>query len=257
LVVISALNATNGTAVHNANGSITFTPAANFNGTAGFDYTVSDGTLTDIGHVTVNVSAVNDAPVAVDDTASTNEDTAVIVTQATMVSNDTDAEGSTRHGDGSVESDQRHGRAECHDRRDHLHPAANFSGTGGFDYTVSDGALNRHRARHRHRDRQSMTRVAVDDTTSTPEDHPGHTYASATGCQRHHPDGNTLTVTAGVQTPTNGRPCGTRTAPSRSTPTANFSGTGRLRLHRQRRNSDRHRPRHGHRDRRERRPGRI
>ena len=61
---------------------MTFTPAANFTGTAGYDYTVSDGTLTDIGHVTVTVTAVNDAPVAVDDTASTAQNTPLNLTQA-------------------------------------------------------------------------------------------------------------------------------------------------------------------------------
>ena len=44
-------------------GTITFTPDANFVGTAGFDYTVSDGSLTDSGHVVVTVNPVNDAPV--------------------------------------------------------------------------------------------------------------------------------------------------------------------------------------------------
>ncbi|WP_371919277.1 Ig-like domain-containing protein, partial [Pseudomonas aeruginosa] len=49
-----------------------FTPNANYNGPASFSYTVSDGqggssTVT----VTVNVGAVNDAPVAGNDIAST------------------------------------------------------------------------------------------------------------------------------------------------------------------------------------------
>jgi hypothetical protein len=56
-------NATNGTVVLNANGTVTFTPAADFFGTAGFDYTVSDGDKTDVGHVTITVTAINDAPV--------------------------------------------------------------------------------------------------------------------------------------------------------------------------------------------------
>lgn len=44
-------------------GAITFTPSANYNGSgATFEYTVSDGELTDTGLVTVTVTAVNDAP---------------------------------------------------------------------------------------------------------------------------------------------------------------------------------------------------
>jgi hypothetical protein len=38
------------------------TPAANFNGVDSVDYTVTDGALTDIGTLTINVTAVNDAP---------------------------------------------------------------------------------------------------------------------------------------------------------------------------------------------------
>jgi hypothetical protein len=40
--------------------------------------------------VVISVSAVNDAPVAVDDTASTDENTSVIVD---LISNDTDVDG--------------------------------------------------------------------------------------------------------------------------------------------------------------------
>ena len=51
-----------------ANGSFTYTPNANFNGTDSFTYTASDGTAdSNVATVTITVSAVNDAPVAVDD----------------------------------------------------------------------------------------------------------------------------------------------------------------------------------------------
>ncbi len=45
---------------------VVFTPNVNFNGTAGFNYTLSDGTATDTGHVTVVVGAVNDTPTLAD-----------------------------------------------------------------------------------------------------------------------------------------------------------------------------------------------
>jgi YVTN family beta-propeller protein len=41
-------------------GAYTYTPAANFNGTDTFNYTVGDGTSTDVGTVTVTVSSVAD-----------------------------------------------------------------------------------------------------------------------------------------------------------------------------------------------------
>ena len=47
----------------NADGSLTFTPSANFNGTAGFDYYVGDGQGgIDTGDVTVTVNPVQDDP---------------------------------------------------------------------------------------------------------------------------------------------------------------------------------------------------
>ena len=46
--------------------------------TAGFDYAISDGNGgIDTGHVTVDLACANDAPVAVDDTASGTEDVPV------------------------------------------------------------------------------------------------------------------------------------------------------------------------------------
>ncbi len=74
---------------------MTFTPAANYTGAASFEYTVSDGALTDTGLVTVTVTGANDAPVAVDDVATTPEDTAVAIAAATLLANDTDLDGDT------------------------------------------------------------------------------------------------------------------------------------------------------------------
>ncbi|MHA2769645.1 cadherin-like domain-containing protein, partial [Vibrio harveyi] len=60
-------------------GKLVFTPAENFNGDATISYTISDGQLTDDATVAVTVNPVNDAPVAVDDTVTTDEDTAVTI----------------------------------------------------------------------------------------------------------------------------------------------------------------------------------
>ena len=129
LTVTAASNATDGTACAQANGAVTFTPAANFSGTAGFDYTVSDGTLTDIGQVTVTVTGVNDAPVAVDDTTSTPEDTA-----RDSHAGEADRE---RHRRGRehvtvtarIESDQRH-RGQERGRLGDLHAGGEFHRDG-------------------------------------------------------------------------------------------------------------------------------
>ena len=91
LAIVSVQDATNGT-VSLVNGNVVFTPAANYNGPASFTYTVSDGqggssTVT----VTVNVGAVNDAPVAGDDIASTPINTPL--TNIPVLANDGDVDG--------------------------------------------------------------------------------------------------------------------------------------------------------------------
>ena len=88
-MVTAVSNATNGTAAL-AGGFVTFTPTRDFAGTAGFDYTASDGSATDTAHVTVTVTPVEDPPVAVDDLATTPLGTPVMIAAATLLANDTD-----------------------------------------------------------------------------------------------------------------------------------------------------------------------
>ena len=84
-----------GTVAVNADGvSVDYTPLANFNGTETITYTVSDGERTDAtGTLTVTVTAVNDAPVAIDDTLTVDEDAAI--TNTDVIANDTDVDGDT------------------------------------------------------------------------------------------------------------------------------------------------------------------
>jgi hypothetical protein len=55
-------------------GQIEFIPAANYNGPASFEYTLSDGDLTATGLVNVTVNSVNDAPDGADNTITILED---------------------------------------------------------------------------------------------------------------------------------------------------------------------------------------
>ncbi|WP_038909840.1 cadherin-like domain-containing protein, partial [Dickeya dadantii] len=77
-LTVTAATAGNGTVVINADGTLTYMPDANFNGTDTVTYTVSDGAGGVVtGTLTITVTAVNDAPVAGSDTATTLEDTPV------------------------------------------------------------------------------------------------------------------------------------------------------------------------------------
>jgi len=61
--------------------TITYTPAANYNGPDSFTFKANDGALySNIATVSITVQPVNDAPVADNDTAITDEDNPVLVT---------------------------------------------------------------------------------------------------------------------------------------------------------------------------------
>src|SRR5439155_23026070 len=78
----------------NPNGSFTYTPAANFNGSDSFTYKASDGVAqSNVATVTLTISAVNDAPVALNDAYATNEDTPLTVSAPEVLGNDTDVDG--------------------------------------------------------------------------------------------------------------------------------------------------------------------
>ena len=142
LSVSQISNSTNGTAVIDESGNIEFTPAANFKGIANFDYTVTDGTDSETTSVEVMVNSVNDAPIANTDTATTDEDTSIVISFTELLANDInlDPEDSLRlvsvnnaangtviiNEDGNVE----------------FTPDTNFNGTATFDYVVTDGTVN-------------------------------------------------------------------------------------------------------------------
>src|SRR5205807_1550077 len=80
-------------------GRLVFTPAANGNGApyAGFNFSVQDsagGYATTPNRFTLDVTPVNDAPVAAADTvASTAEDMPAVISAASLLANDTDVDG--------------------------------------------------------------------------------------------------------------------------------------------------------------------
>ncbi|MDA0389381.1 tandem-95 repeat protein [Vibrio parahaemolyticus] len=118
-------------------GKLVFTPAENFNGEATITYIVTDGDLTDEANVTVTVTPVNDSPVAVDDTVSTQEDTVVTID---VLPNDSDVDGDKLSiQSASVPKEQ--GTVEVVDGKLVFTPTENFNGDAEITYTVTDGQL--------------------------------------------------------------------------------------------------------------------
>jgi large repetitive protein len=120
--------------------SRTYTPDENWSGSDSFTFKVNDGTGdSNTAIVSITVNAVNDPPVPQAKSTSTNEDTAVDVSEATLLAGATDAEGDTITlvGVGNPTG----GTVSMVGTDAHFVPTANLNGVaaGGFDYTVTDG----------------------------------------------------------------------------------------------------------------------
>src|SRR5439155_1003886 len=116
--------------------SLTYTPAANYNGPDSFTFKANDGSLdSNVATVTIAVVAVNDAPVATSDTATTSEDTAVTIA---VLANDTDVDGDSLAVT-SVGAPQHGAAAANADGTITYTPAANYNGADAFTYTIGDG----------------------------------------------------------------------------------------------------------------------
>ena len=132
--ISSSLQPQKGTVTFLENGGFTYTPFANATGTDSFRVRVSDGLGGVVRQdVTVDIIAVNDAPVAVVDSVTTDEDTAVI---ANVITNDTDFEGDVI---ALVSAVATHGAVSISGGEITYTPDSNFYGSDVVTYEISDG----------------------------------------------------------------------------------------------------------------------
>jgi len=136
LTVTTATAPPHGTLAMNANGSFTYTPAANYNGPDSFNYTISDGKGgTASASVNITVTPVNDAPVANAQSVTTAEDTS-----ANIALTGSDVEGSALTF--SVVTPPAHGTLSGTPPSLAYTPAANYNGPDSFTFKVNDGTVD-------------------------------------------------------------------------------------------------------------------
>ncbi len=140
---ISALSLASGsgTLVANGDGSWTFTPAADWNGTVSFNFSVTDGSATTDSTASLTVNPVNDAPVVAGPITLSNipEDGYLLISAADLLAGTSDVDGDALSVVGlSVGS----GQGTIVDNGDgtwRFTPNANWHGSVTLNYSVSDG----------------------------------------------------------------------------------------------------------------------
>jgi gliding motility-associated-like protein len=137
---VPAVNPLHGTVLINLDGTYIYTPALNYNGPDSFIYQICDnGTpvLCATAIVSLTVSAVNDAPIALNDAATTNEDTPLNGT--TVLSNDTDPDGNALSATTTAITLPANGSLTLNTNGTYSYiPNTNFNGSDSFVYEVCD-----------------------------------------------------------------------------------------------------------------------
>lgn len=137
LTVTGVTTPGHGTAVNNGDGTVTYTPAANYNGADTFSYTISDGHGgTDTADVSVTVTPVNDPPQPFDSLASVAEDGSV---EVTLIAQDDSATLTYAIVTGPAHGTLSSAPGAADDAQWTYTPDADFNGQDTFTFTVSDG----------------------------------------------------------------------------------------------------------------------
>ncbi|HWV65643.1 Ig-like domain-containing protein, partial [Chitinophaga sp.] len=216
----------NGTVVLNADGSFTYTPNANYSGSDSLIYQVCDNgtpSLCDTATLLLNISAVNHAPVAVNDSIAVTED---IAATGNVRSNDSDRETPTDSLMVSLLTGPVHGTVVLNNDGSFTYtPNANYSGADSLIYKLCDpdNLCDTAKAIFTIAAANDAP-VAVPDSISVTEDTPatGNVLTNDTD-----PEGNALTaslVTASV----NGTVVLNADGSFTYTPNANYSGPDSL-----------------------------
>ena len=125
----------------NPDGSLVYTPDANFSGLDQFTYLLSDTLLTSPAVVYLNILSLPDPPNAVNNDYSLQEDTPYVVSAPGVLGNDNDPDGDPLTA--AWQSGPSHGDLLLNADGSFVYtPTLNYTGSDSFTYLASDGALN-------------------------------------------------------------------------------------------------------------------
>ena len=209
----------------NANGALTYTPAANFNGTDSFTYKANDGQAdSNVATVFLTVTPVNDAPVAHDDSYTLAEDTTLTLAAPAILANDSDADGDALSA--TLVSGPRYGSLALNANGALTYtPFADFWGTDSFTYKVNDDQADSNVANVFLRVTPvNDAPVAHDDSYTLAHDTPLTIKAAGVLANDSDLEGDPLSAIL-VGGPAHGNVSLTADGAFTYTPAANFSGT--------------------------------
>lgn len=154
----------NGQLSLNSDGSFSYLPQLNFNGTDAFTYYATDGQLeSNPATVSITVNPINDAPIAENDSYSTQEDTILNIIPPGLVGNDSDVDGDSL--EAILVASPSHGNLFLDEDGSFVYvPFGNFNGSDSFSYHVSDGTIDSNDAS------VNITVVPVNDAPSAAND---------------------------------------------------------------------------------------
>lgn len=122
--------------------SLTYTPNPDYSGSDSFTFKISDGQVdSNVAMVSITVTPVNDAPVALSDVFSVNEDTVLSVTTLGVLTNDQDADGDVLSA--LLVSNVGHGTLTLNTNGGFIYiPSKDYNGSDSFTYFANDGQAN-------------------------------------------------------------------------------------------------------------------
>lgn len=226
LTAVLVSNPSHGTVLLNPNGTFTYTPDANYNGTDSFTYQANDGTSnSNVATVTFTIAAVNDAANGGSDSYDLDEGDTLTVAAPGVLANDVDPEGSSLTA--NLVSNVQHGTLTLNSNGSFTYtPNALFNGTDSFTYSANDGSTNSTPITVTlNVNSVNSAPVAVNNNYTVNED-ATLTVPAVGGLLTNDTDADGDTLTAGIVTlPQHGTLTLNSDGSFSYTPNANFNGT--------------------------------